>query len=109
MTTALILGQDVNLSLELGVRRDRPGLREHLPSLDIVLLDPNMQKTLTMYDLHADSDYNIWEGFACQGYPVMTMLRGKVIVENGQLVGSSTDGRWLKRRVSGDVISRPVV
>ena len=76
---------------------------------DIVLLDPNMQKTLTMDDLHADSDYSIWEGFTCQGYPVMTMLRGKVIVENGQLVGSSDDGRWLKRRVSGDVISRPVV
>ena len=39
----------------------------------------------------------------------MTLLRGKVIVEDGKLVGSSTDGRWLKRRVSGDVISRPVV
>jgi len=39
----------------------------------------------------------------------MTILRGKVIVENGKLVGSSSDGRWLKRRVSGDVLARPVV
>ena len=23
----------------------------------------------------------IWEGFECEGYPVKTMLRGKVIVE----------------------------
>lgn len=76
---------------------------------DIVLLDPNMEKTLTMDDLHADSDYSIWEGFTCLGYPVLTMLRGKVIVEQGNLVGSSTDGQWLKRRVSGDIISRPVV
>ena len=76
---------------------------------DIVLIDPKMHKTLTLDDLHADSDYSIWEGFACQGYPVMTMLRGKVIVEDGKLVGSSTDGRWLKRHMSGDVISRPVV
>ncbi len=76
---------------------------------DIVLIDPDMQKTLTMDDLHADSDYSIWEGFTCQGYPVLTMLRGKVIVEQGNLVGSSTDGQWLKRRVSGDIISRPVV
>ena len=76
---------------------------------DLVLIDPDMKKTLTMDDLHADSDYSIWEGFACQGYPVLTMLRGKVIVEQGQLVGSSTDGQWLKRRVSGDIISRPVV
>ena len=76
---------------------------------DIVLLDPDMEKTLTLDDLHADSDYSIWEGFTCLGYPVLTMLRGKVIVEQGNLVGSSTDGQWLKRRVSGDIISRPAV
>ena len=76
---------------------------------DLVLIDPDMNKTLTMDDLHADSDYSIWEGFPCQGYPVLTMLRGKVIVDRGQLVGSATDGQWLKRRVSGDIISRPVV
>jgi hypothetical protein len=39
----------------------------------------------------------------------MTILRGKVIVENGKLVGSSTDGRWLKRRVSSEVIAKPTV
>ncbi len=76
---------------------------------DLVLIDPDMNKTLTMDDLHADSDYSIWEGFTCQGYPVLTMLRGKVIVDQGKLVGSATDGQWLKRRVSGDIISRPVV
>ena len=60
-------------------------------------------------DLHADADYSIWEGFACQGYPVMTILRGKVIVEHGKLVGSSSDGRWVEGRVSGDVLGRPAV
>ncbi|MGE0679800.1 MAG: amidohydrolase family protein [Candidatus Binatia bacterium] len=76
---------------------------------DIVLLDPSLKKTITVSDLHADSDYSIWEGFQSAGYPIMTILRGKVIVENGKLVGSSTDGRWLKRRVSSEVISRPAV
>jgi dihydropyrimidinase len=76
---------------------------------DLVLIDPNLRKTLTLDDLHADSDYSIWEGFACQGYPVMTILRGKVIVEDGKLLGSSADGRWLRRTVSADVRARPVV
>jgi len=40
---------------------------------------------------------------------VMTILRGKVIVENGRLVGSSSDGQWLARRVSGEVLNRPAV
>ena len=65
---------------------------------DLVLLDPNLRKTLTTSDLHADSDYSIWEGFQCHGYPVMTILRGKVIVEDGKLMGSADDGRWLKRQ-----------
>lgn len=76
---------------------------------DLVLIDPKMRKTLTLGDLHADSDYSIWEGFECQGYPVMTILRGKVIVEDGKLVGSSSDGQWLARKVSPEVLARPVV
>jgi dihydropyrimidinase len=76
---------------------------------DLVLIDPTVRKTLTLSDLHADSDYSIWEGFACEGYPVMTILRGKVIVENGTLVGSSSDGQWLRRKVAPDVLARPVV
>jgi dihydropyrimidinase len=76
---------------------------------DLVLIDPHMRKTLTLDDLHADSDYSIWEGFRCQGYPVMTILRGKVIVADGKLVGSASDGRWLARKVSGDILNRPAV
>jgi dihydropyrimidinase len=76
---------------------------------DLVLIDPNLRKTLRLGDLHADADYSIWEGFECQGYPVMTILRGKVIVEDGRLVGSASDGRWLSRKVAPDVLARPVV
>ena len=51
----------------------------------------------------------IWEGFECEGYPVKTMLRGKVIVEEGKLVGNSSDGKWLPRKVSPETLARPVV
>jgi len=33
----------------------------------------------------------------------------QVIVDNGALVGKSDAGRWLRRRVSGDVLGRPAV
>ena len=76
---------------------------------DIVVWDPNIRKVLTLDDLHSDADYSIWEGFECTGYPVMTILRGKVIVEDGKLVGSTSDGRWLKRKVAPGIITRPSV
>ena len=74
---------------------------------DIVLFDPDMNKTITLDGLHADSDYSIWEGFECQGYPVMTILRGKIIVENGELKGSPSDGNWLARKVASSVLANP--
>ena len=76
---------------------------------DIVLWDPDMKKTITLDDLHADSDYSIWDGFECEGYPIMTILRGKVIVEDGKLVGSSSDGRWLSRKIAPGVVAQPTV
>ena len=75
---------------------------------DIAIFDPDMNKTITLDDLHADSDYSIWEGFECHGYPVTTILRGKVIVDNGELKGSPTDGRWLARKVAPSVLAGPV-
>ena len=74
---------------------------------DIVLFDPDLNKKLTLDDLHADSDYSIWEGFECRGYPIMTILRGRVIVEDGKLAGSSSDGKWLQRKVAPGVLARP--
>ncbi|MCH8350136.1 MAG: amidohydrolase family protein [Chloroflexi bacterium] len=75
---------------------------------DIVVFDPNLNKKLTLDDLHADSDYSIWEGFECKGYPVMTILRGKVIVEDGKLLGETSDGRWLSRKVAPGILARPM-
>ena len=55
---------------------------------DLVLIDPAVRKRLTKSDFHI-SDYSIWEGFDIQGWPVTTILRGKVVVQ----------GRRIQRRV----------
>ena len=51
---------------------------------DLVLWDPAVEKTIQLSDLHHDSDYSIWEGWRVQGWPVMTLLRGQVVVEQDQ-------------------------
>ena len=73
---------------------------------DIVFIDPSVRKTLTKDDFHV-SDYSPWEGWQVQGWPVMTMLRGKVIMENGRLLGGARDGRLLARKVDAGVLNRP--
>ena len=75
---------------------------------DIVLIDPEVRRKLTLDDLHADTDYSIWEGWELEGYPVTTILRGKVIVEGGELKGTPEYGRFIKRSIAPEVLERPV-
>src|SRR5262249_36981524 len=74
---------------------------------DLVLIDPNVDKTLTPEDFHA-RDYSPWEGWRVKGWPVTTILRGRVIADNGRLLGSAGDGRWLPRKIEAAVRERPV-
>src|SRR5467141_3212053 len=65
---------------------------------DIVLIDPSIKKKLTREDFHV-SDYSPWEGWEVAGWPVMTILRGKVMVENGQLQAGLGYGQLIPRRL----------
>ncbi|GIX47358.1 MAG: dihydropyrimidinase [Candidatus Tectimicrobiota bacterium] len=73
---------------------------------DLVFIDPSVHKTLTMDDLHI-SDYSIWEGWEIHGWPVFTMLRGKVMVENGRLLGERGSGQLIPRKIDASLLTRP--
>jgi dihydropyrimidinase len=73
---------------------------------DIVLIDPNVKKRLDKSDFHI-SDYSIWEGFDIEGWPVTTILRGKVVVEDGEFKGVQGGGRFLRRKVDPEYANRP--
>ena len=73
---------------------------------DIVLIDPDIRKDLSMSDLHI-GDYSIWEGWGIQGWPVTTILRGTVVVENGEFFGTPGAGQLIPRKIGSDVLSGP--
>lgn len=64
---------------------------------DIVLIDPNKDVTLTKHILHGNVDYTAYEGFKLKGYPVMTMVRGRIIVRDNVFIGEKGYGRFIKR------------
>ncbi len=71
---------------------------------DIVVLDPSLATTLRKEMLH-ESDYTPWEGHEVHAWPAITVLRGKVVVENGKLLGGLSDGRFLYRKISDEIRS----
>jgi dihydropyrimidinase len=74
---------------------------------DITVLDPTRRRTITAADLH-ESDYTPWEGWDAHAWPCLTMLRGKVVMQDGTLLGSLTDGAWVKRAIDPAIIAAPV-
>ena len=64
---------------------------------DIALWDPNKRARLTQANLHHGADYTPYEGIEITGWPVATMLRGRFVVRDGQLVGGKGDGRYVSR------------
>jgi len=73
---------------------------------DIVVLDPADNRVLKAADLH-EADYTPWEGRKMNAWPCLTVLRGKVAVENGVFKGSLNDGKWQHRKIAEEMFSGP--
>jgi dihydropyrimidinase len=64
---------------------------------DIAIWDPDRQTTINQSGMHGGSDYTPYEGFVVTGWPVTTMVRGRVIVQDGQLEGALGHGKHIAR------------
>jgi dihydropyrimidinase len=76
---------------------------------DLAIWDPAVERTITMEHLHHESDYSPWEGWHVRGWPMTTILRGKVVVDEGVLRGSPADGTWLRRKADSRLLERPAL
>jgi dihydropyrimidinase len=64
---------------------------------DLTLWDPTVRRTIRQADLHHGADYTPWEGFEVTGWPVATFLRGKRVMQDGNLCGGAPRGNFLER------------
>ena len=75
---------------------------------DITVLDPAQKRIVRQEDLH-ETDYSPWEGREVAAWPTLTILRGKIMVEDGEFYGDESDGLYLKRAIPADIIGGPVL
>ncbi len=67
---------------------------------DLVVLDLDKKSKLTTEQMHYEvADYSPFEGWEIKGRPVLTMLRGHVVVEDGELVAIPGVGRYIPRKL----------
>lgn len=64
---------------------------------DLVVFDPKAEWTITQSRMHSANDYTPYEGLKVRGRILHTILRGHVIVEEGEPAEEKSLGKFVKR------------
>ncbi|KAM9310444.1 dihydropyrimidinase [Pholidichthys leucotaenia] len=75
---------------------------------DVVIWDPNMTRRISAKTHHQAVDYNIFEGMLCHGVPIVTISRGNVVFEDGQLQVSPGHGKFIPRRAFSEFVYKRI-
>ncbi|MCK5151355.1 MAG: dihydropyrimidinase [Candidatus Thorarchaeota archaeon] len=70
---------------------------------DILIYDPDRKVTIHAGDLQTNCDWSPFEGWKLQGYPHVTISRGKVVAKQGNFVGSVGHGKFIQRKPHGNL------
>jgi dihydropyrimidinase len=70
---------------------------------DIVVLDPEKEKTISASSQQSAIDYNVFEGQQVKGLPRYVLTRGKVAILDGEVKTEEGHGEFVKRQPMGAV------
>jgi dihydropyrimidinase len=68
---------------------------------DVVVFDPARKHTISASTHHSKTDYSLYEGTEVTGTPEIVLLRGQVLVDNGELVAKPGVGQFVRRAKFG--------
>lgn len=60
---------------------------------DLIIVDINKKQKVTARMFPSYCDFTPYEGWELKGWPIMTMVRGKVVMKDGKVAGSAGWGR----------------
>lgn len=65
---------------------------------DLVIIDPNEEYVIKAETQHTNADFSLYEDWKLKGKPVMTLLRGKVLLNRDRLEQQAGYGKFIQRR-----------
>jgi dihydropyrimidinase len=76
----------------------RKGSLEPGADADLAIVDLGREQAATADVLQSHADYSLYEDWVLKGWPVMTVVRGEVVMNDGKVVGLPGHGRYLPRQ-----------
>ena len=67
---------------------------------DLILFDPHQVHTIRHQTQHSGAPYTLYEGRRCLGMVTLTMQRGRILVENGEMKGKPGGGKFLSTKIT---------
>ncbi len=64
---------------------------------DLTIVDLGLEKAADPAALGSYSDYSLYENWPLKGWPVMTIVRGEVVMDAGKIVGRGGYGQYIRR------------
>jgi dihydropyrimidinase len=64
---------------------------------DLTLVDADLERVVDPLALQSEGDFSVYEGQRLRGWPVMTIARGQVVMQDGKVIGEPGRGRFLPR------------
>ncbi|MFQ5913874.1 MAG: dihydroorotase family protein [Nitrospinota bacterium] len=62
---------------------------------DLTIVDYPVEEVIDQKKLHSKCGWSPFDGWTVRGVPVMTILRGKVVMRDGEITGAPGDGRFV--------------
>lgn len=63
---------------------------------DITIVDPKKTMTITSENLHTKAGWTAYEGYEVTGVPVFTIVRGNIVMEDGDVIGKPGYGEFIR-------------
>jgi dihydroorotase (multifunctional complex type) len=63
---------------------------------DITIVDPKKTMTITAENLHTKSGWTPYEGVEVKGVPIFTIVRGNIVMEDGDILGKPGYGQFIR-------------
>ena len=78
----------------------RKGTIQEGADADLIIFDPNRVFTIRGESQHSKASYTLYEGRTCLGRPVLTMQRGRTLIEEGVMKGEPGKAYFLPRKIT---------
>jgi dihydropyrimidinase len=64
---------------------------------DLTIIDPERRVRIASERMQSASDFDPYEGYEATGWPVKTIVRGRVVVDRGELCAEPGSGELVRR------------